>query len=224
MYIHKKMMDLHNHTVFSDGENTVEEIIKNALKYNIDLLGISDHFHLIEDLEMYFRIIKYFSKMYSSQVQVFAGIEIDITKFHNLKNTTLIKEADYILIENLEYVTDLNKSLQIIKSNILKYDKIIGLAHINFSRLIEMSGENGFKYVLDFMQENGIWWEINSNITTEFYDKLIYHPSKTTKNIINIIEDYDIDIIAGSDTHSLEYYDFNRLKDANDFHLRINNS
>jgi len=38
------MIDIHNHTTFSDGRNTVEEIIHSAVDIGLQVVGFSDHF------------------------------------------------------------------------------------------------------------------------------------------------------------------------------------
>ena len=40
------MKDLHMHTVFSDGKNTPEEMVEEAIRLGLDTVGISDHSHL----------------------------------------------------------------------------------------------------------------------------------------------------------------------------------
>ena len=40
------MKDLHMHTVFSDGKNTPEEMVQEAIRRGLDTVGISDHSHL----------------------------------------------------------------------------------------------------------------------------------------------------------------------------------
>ena len=37
-------MDLHNHTIWSDGIHTPEKIIQNAIVNSVTTIGISDHF------------------------------------------------------------------------------------------------------------------------------------------------------------------------------------
>lgn len=37
------MIDLHTHTIFSDGTWTLEEMLTNAEKANISILAITDH-------------------------------------------------------------------------------------------------------------------------------------------------------------------------------------
>ena len=36
-------MDLHNHTVWSDGADKPEDIIRNAIEHNLNMVGITDH-------------------------------------------------------------------------------------------------------------------------------------------------------------------------------------
>ena len=38
-----KLIDLHTHTCYSDGEYTPDELIKYAIKHDIGVLGITDH-------------------------------------------------------------------------------------------------------------------------------------------------------------------------------------
>lgn len=46
-----KYRDLHNHTLWSDGENTVGEVIDRAVVASVYQVGISDHFEVINDIE-----------------------------------------------------------------------------------------------------------------------------------------------------------------------------
>lgn len=38
------MIDVHNHTRFSDGRNTVEEVVQSAAAAKLEVVGVSDHF------------------------------------------------------------------------------------------------------------------------------------------------------------------------------------
>ncbi|MDD3681056.1 MAG: PHP domain-containing protein [Mesotoga sp.] len=38
------MIDIHNHTTFSDGRNTVEQVIQSAVEAGLQVIGLSDHF------------------------------------------------------------------------------------------------------------------------------------------------------------------------------------
>ena len=43
------MRDLHMHTVYSDGKNTPEDMIREAIRRGLDCVGISDHSHTVGD-------------------------------------------------------------------------------------------------------------------------------------------------------------------------------
>lgn len=215
--LYNQMMDLHNHTNLSDGEDTVEEIIKNAIDYEIEIIGITDHYHQIDDIDIYFRIIEYFQKKYSKKIKILKGIEIDIARLSEPIDLNIIERSDYILIENLEYIANFDKGIQLIKELIDRYNGIVGLAHINFERFIQRFGKNEFLNLLAFMGANELCWEINSNFENGFYDRLLYNRSEEIDYIIDTISKYNVSVIAGSDTHSLYYFNFKRLSDVNNF-------
>ena len=43
------MLDLHMHSVFSDGKNTAEEMILSAVRLGLDCVGLSEHSHTVGD-------------------------------------------------------------------------------------------------------------------------------------------------------------------------------
>ena len=77
------MKDLHMHTVFSDGKNTPEEMILEAIRLGLDTVGISDHSHLdpcgmtLEATEEYHREIARLKEKYAGQIRVLCGLERD---------------------------------------------------------------------------------------------------------------------------------------------------
>ncbi len=77
------MMDLHMHTVFSDGKNTPGEIVQEAVRLGLDTVGISDHSHLdpcgmtLEATAEYRREIARLKKKYAGQIRVLCGLERD---------------------------------------------------------------------------------------------------------------------------------------------------
>ena len=77
------MKDLHMHTVFSDGKNTPEEMIREAIRLGLDTVGISDHSHLdpcgmtLEATEEYHREIARLKEKYAGQNRVLSGLERD---------------------------------------------------------------------------------------------------------------------------------------------------
>jgi len=68
-------IDLHVHTVFSDGSGTVEKILETARRKGIDGLAITDH----DTLEGYYR-----AKACDSGLLVLPGFEVDTDAGHML--------------------------------------------------------------------------------------------------------------------------------------------
>ena len=62
-------VDLHNHTKFSyDGSNTPEEIIENAIRHGVDVIGITDHqFSIGENLPIYYEYIQHCKIKYADK-------------------------------------------------------------------------------------------------------------------------------------------------------------
>lgn len=77
------MKDLHMHTVFSDGENTPEEMILEAIRLGLDTVGISDHSHLdpcgmtTEATAAYHAELDRLKAKYAGQIRVLCGLERD---------------------------------------------------------------------------------------------------------------------------------------------------
>ena len=78
--------NLHTHTVFSDGKNTVEEMVKAAIEKNMISVGISDHGYTYFDTSYCIQepdIFKYIDEVnrvkreYADKIEVYLGIESD---------------------------------------------------------------------------------------------------------------------------------------------------
>ena len=70
-------VDLHNHTKFSyDGSNTPEEIIENAIRHGVDVIGITDHqFSIGENLPIYYEYIQHCKIKYADKIKFFAVLK-----------------------------------------------------------------------------------------------------------------------------------------------------
>ena len=47
------MFDLHMHTIWSDGTNTAEEMVQEAIRKGLETVGISDHSSARDILRVY---------------------------------------------------------------------------------------------------------------------------------------------------------------------------
>ena len=79
------MIDLHMHTVFSDGIHTPEEMIEEALRKGLTRVGISDHSHAdwdecampTERIDAYRQEMARLRDLYAGKIEVLCGLERD---------------------------------------------------------------------------------------------------------------------------------------------------
>lgn len=95
----------HTHTIFCDGKDTPEELVREAISLGCPAIGFSGHSYYTfddccmtpEGTEAYIREIRRLKKVYRDKIQIFLGIEQDI--FSVIKNDSY----DYV-IGSVHYV------------------------------------------------------------------------------------------------------------------------
>ena len=99
--------DLHTHTTFSDGRNSIEEVVKGAIDKGLVSIGISDHSFTPFDLRYcmkegregeYLAEIARVRDQYRDQIEVYAGLEYD--GYSELEN----RESFDYLIGDCHYI------------------------------------------------------------------------------------------------------------------------
>ncbi|MFZ5985866.1 MAG: PHP domain-containing protein [Bacillota bacterium] len=89
------MQDWHNHSIFSDGENTIAQLVENAQKWGLDQFAVSDHYHMIKDLEEYHSELS--RHPISKSVEIYAP--------HIVQNKVDInwcnRKLDFVIIEEI---------------------------------------------------------------------------------------------------------------------------
>ena len=216
------LMDLHNHSLWSDGINTTKEIIDNAIKLNINAIGITDHLQSTKgpsiqfsQIESYINELQALKIYYKNRIKILIGIEISVFPYPEYLNSIpyeSLKELDYALLEYLENMNP-EISLYDIETYLHKFPCRLGLAHTDLLKLANNHG--GLANITEFLSENNIFWEINSNFMYEFFDDIIIKLNDNTLSLINLINKYKINVSVGSDTHDINDYEFGRLIESN---------
>nr|WP_206155064.1 CpsB/CapC family capsule biosynthesis tyrosine phosphatase [Clostridium muellerianum] len=215
-------MDLHNHTIWSDGTHSPEKIIENAIEHKLTAVGISDHFQTdkcasvsIQNLNNYIKDLERLKYKYRDKIQVYSGIEIcmhkDLCDLNNLPYDHFNK-LDYVL---LEYIDCFKKSIKL--NEIEQYTKnlkcSIGLAHTD---LLHFYKNYGLNFLINKLKRNNLFWELNVNEGYEYFDEIVSSiDSWKTKRLFKHLKKNDIKISVGSDTHCLDSYNIEKLKIAN---------
>ena len=77
------MFDLHTHTTWSDGKNTAEEMVREAVRRGLETIGISDHSSgdpcgmKLEESAAYRAEIAGLKEKYAGKIRVLCGLERD---------------------------------------------------------------------------------------------------------------------------------------------------
>ena len=121
--------NLHTHTVYVDGKDTVEELVVEAIKRGFGSIGFSEHSYLKysafpcqltpDKVALYKQEIADIKEKYRGQIDVFCGLEYDfysdvsderfdytIGSVHYLDCGGKIVSFDYGLAETVRYVND----------------------------------------------------------------------------------------------------------------------
>ncbi len=81
-----RFSNFHQHTTFSDGKSTAEEVVQSAIARGMEAIGISDHSHTAIDesycmmpdrYEAYFAEIARLRELYKDDIRVYTGLEMD---------------------------------------------------------------------------------------------------------------------------------------------------
>lgn len=78
--------NLHTHSVYVDGKDTLEEMIQTAIEKGFTKLGFSEHAYLPQDdvcmsperTEQYIREVNHFKEKYQDQIEIYLGLEQDM--------------------------------------------------------------------------------------------------------------------------------------------------
>ena len=100
------MFDLHMHTVWSDGKNTPEEMVQEAIRKGLETVGISDHSSgdpcgmKLEDSAAYKAEIARLKEKYAGQIRVLCGLERDFYSDDTLEYDYVIGSVHWIRMED----------------------------------------------------------------------------------------------------------------------------
>ena len=209
--------NLHTHTVFSDGKNSIKQLVTIALKLKLNYLAITDHFsdswksdimptlntaEIIEDYLIKIENCQRYLKTNNKNLRLFKGIEIDMGSSEKvIKKLIRPEHFDIILFEYLETP----EGMAYVR-NIIEYWKrinpinnklpILGLAHFDPSNFIYQ----GLDSLIFFLKEFEIYYEFNSS----YYECF----SRKNELFFKKLKEHNIYVAIGSDAHNSNGLDF----------------
>ena len=98
------MTDLHMHTIFSDGADSAEDMVLEAIRKGFCCIGFSDHSHLDwdecgmsrENTEAYRREIERLKVLYTGRIRILCGLERDYYSDDDLGYDFVIGSVHFI--------------------------------------------------------------------------------------------------------------------------------
>lgn len=197
--------DLHNHTTFSyDGSNTPEEIIENAIKNGIEVVGICDHqFTIGGNLNRYIEKIEDCKEKYKKYIKVLCGLEIGTRPEPNDFLISYTDRLDYCLFESIDSFVAMDFYEFLEWTRLFRCPK--GLAHTDIFLLEKRYGVD----ILRVIKEYDLFWEINTSGNYNYYYDFITNKDKQKR-----VSDSGIILSVGSDTHWVGDFKLGKLQGA----------
>ena len=201
------IMDLHNHTTFSyDGSDSPEQIIENAIKNGIDVIGITDHQCSIGNrLNEYKKRLNECKKRYSGYITVLSGLEIGTRPFPDDLLSSDTDDLDFVLFESLDDTRAADLYDFLARRQLFKVP--VGLAHCDIFSLGQRYGLD----MLEVLKKENIFWEINTSGNYNYYYDFLTNRKKR-----EAVKRSGIGVSIGSDTHACFEYRHKQLIRANE--------
>ncbi|MFX1320011.1 MAG: PHP domain-containing protein [Promethearchaeota archaeon] len=205
-------INLHIHSNYSDGKNSIKQIVKKSLKLGLNYIAITDHFSnswkagIIPTLNSVDKISDYLDEISNYQnylkennkkLVLYKGIEIDLSSSErHIKKFIQIEKFDIVLFEYLqtpESIAFLKNIVRYWKNSIINRDDfpILGLAH--FDPFYFLHGN--LEILIEFLKNFNLYFEFNSS----------YPQCYSSRNIqfFEKLREHNIPVAIGCDSHNL---------------------
>jgi len=165
--------DLHCHSTYSDGQNSLEKVAEAYIKMGYEYFAITDHSSVMgvtggmgkKEIEKQWKEIDNLNKKLKGKIKIFRGCEVDILKDGSLDfGDEILKQLEVVIISahlyhNLPYEDQTKRLIAAIEN---PYSKILG--HPT-GRLINKRAPMEFdmEKIISACAQNNVAIEINSN-------------------------------------------------------------
>jgi histidinol phosphatase-like PHP family hydrolase len=217
--------NIHNHTTYSDGSYTPEQIVRYAYKKGLDVVGISDHYATdkvrsisFEQLPTYIQHLRRLKIENRSKIRLISGVEIDSSNVR-----TALDKLDYRQLNKLnfvlfEYVQDplwagmaFDKFIELSE----RFSVPVGLAHMDIELCFY---EIDPQIVIPELEKHNIFIELSSSMRYVRFGKQYYH---LAEDFFMELSNSKVPIAVGTDTHQ-DANDIIDIYDATEFIKKMN--
>lgn len=214
------MMNLHNHTTFSDGRYSPRQIIEAGVDFGLTHIAITDHYMTskvesipFDGLLNYIDEINTLAKEFQDDIIVLCGVEFDSckkrTNFSKIEYEDLNK-LDLILFEYVQ--NDIWNGMPLwellrIRENIKCQ---VGLAHNDIGKNFS---HTKYDELIAVLEANKIFIELCPSLRNSKLNTPYYH---FAEGFFEILRGSEVLISIGTDTHS-NIKNVGNIEDAMDF-------
>jgi histidinol phosphatase-like PHP family hydrolase len=218
------MINLHNHSTWSDGQYTAEMLVKNAVVHGLTHVGISDHFFTmkltlpqfyvgVDQIDAYAAELRQIADKYGRWIQVLAGIEVDWSARASPLFPALWPQLDlldYVIFEYVQNEEWFGDSLEALIEVLPEISIPAGLAHNNLRQNFAECYTP--EVLIALLQEHHLFVELSTNPETLYYrDRDPYNT-----RLWDALAESEVRFSIGSDAHR-RIDDVARVADAHQF-------
>lgn len=206
------IQDLHLHSNYSDGANSLREMIEEAINLGIQELGFTDHVWKTSDwTDQYIEELETLQKEYISKIKIYAGLEaklinldgeLDIQTNLYDKNIRIVAAIHRIPKGNGEYIrrSEIGKNLELSKEFWLKSFKSLVLNN----QIDCIAHPFSLFEIMEIAKDDIFWWQEVCDIIDSMPFNLEYNVKYNNKVVPEWIwKKYSDRIVFGTDSHSI---------------------
>ena len=204
------MINLHNHSTWSDGQYTPDQLAKMAVVSQLTHLGISDHFFTakltvplfyvdVDEIAEYVADLRRVGELYGERLQVLAGLEIDWSPRAIPRLEALwpeIDQLDYVLFEYVQNDEWYGESLESLLDVLPHIHIPVGLAHNDLAR--NFASLYTPEQLVALLKDHRIFVEISTSPATTTY----HRTDPYSVRLWEVLAESDVRFSVGSDTHN----------------------
>ena len=201
----RPLYNLHNHTPFSDGAYTIDELIEAHLSIkglNMAGIGICDHLFCTPssrevtterefertfgaETRAYVSAVREARQRWAGKVQIFCGAEVNWPKNKNLLNCVrgMLDHVDYVVIEYIDWA-----GLTTLANQARRWPCPVGLAH---TVVTQQFSTTSMDQVVRTLANARIFYEINSK----------FLPLDEGDHWYTVLPQHRVYVTVGTDTH-----------------------
>jgi len=200
------MMNLHNHTTYSDGRFSPRDIVEASIRAGLGAVGISDHYRTTRTrslmpagIDEYVEHLRRLAIHYKDTIRVLVGLEIDASPERTEDLAYLpvaqLNKMDYLLFENIQDEESGGMSLWELFDMRKEIEPPVGLAHNDIARNF---AEIEHSVLIPVLETNHLFLELCPSQRHAKLQRPLYRQSL---DFFTRLKGTNVELSVGSDTH-----------------------